>query len=186
MDPRRDHAVEKALNRPVMGETSRKVGDADEEGWPRPKTGAPAGSRSGLDRINGSFRFLSAFICVPFKKLGSAPAPGAAADALVRRRERASASRHPCFFLHQHPVGVPALRLKWIHGTLWFSSTLYATSFECRTPQPEWGARPPRAQFSAPSRKTPSELNNPPLCVAPYVQTAGREGGRAPRLRSSG
>jgi hypothetical protein len=45
-----------------------------------------------------------------FKKLGSAPAPGAAADALVRRRERARASSHR-FFLNQHPKGVPALRL---------------------------------------------------------------------------
>ena len=40
-------------------------------------------------------------------KLGSAPAPGAAADALVRRRERASASSPPCLFLYQHPEGVP-------------------------------------------------------------------------------
>jgi len=43
------------------------------------------------------------------KKLGSAPVPGAAADALVRRRERVRASS-PRFFLNQHPEGVPALR----------------------------------------------------------------------------
>jgi hypothetical protein len=43
----------------------------------------------------------------PLKKLGSAPAPGAAADALVRRRERARASSHR-FFLNQHPQGAPA------------------------------------------------------------------------------
>ena len=54
------------------------------------------------------------------KKLGSAPsarhsfseggAPGAAADALVRRRERICASSHR-FFLNQHPQGVPAFLL---------------------------------------------------------------------------
>jgi len=43
------------------------------------------------------------------KKLGSAPAPGAAADALVRRRERARASSHR-FFLNQRPKGVPAFQ----------------------------------------------------------------------------
>ena len=41
------------------------------------------------------------------KKLGSAPAPGVAADALVRRCEQRSASMGR-FFLHQPPPGVPA------------------------------------------------------------------------------
>jgi len=49
------------------------------------------------------------FIRIPFKKPGRAPASGAAADALVRRRERTRAGRHPRFFLCQHPNGVPAL-----------------------------------------------------------------------------
>ena len=43
----------------------------------------------------------------PLKKLGSAPAPGVAVDALVRRREQRSASLG-CFLLHQSPPGVPA------------------------------------------------------------------------------
>ena len=48
---------------------------------------------------------------VTLKKLGSAPAPGVAADALVRRCEQRSASMGR-FFLHQPPPGVPAQWLK--------------------------------------------------------------------------
>jgi len=44
------------------------------------------------------------------KKLGSAPAPGVAVDALVRRCEQRSASLGS-FFLYQPPPWVPALRL---------------------------------------------------------------------------
>ena len=45
------------------------------------------------------------------KKLGSAPAPGVAVDALVCRREQRSASLDS-LFLYQPPPGVPALWLK--------------------------------------------------------------------------
>ena len=59
--------------------------------------------------------------------MGSAPAPGAAADALVRRRERASASRPPCFFhghshfqrakrldpTNEHPLADPPYGVRW-------------------------------------------------------------------------
>jgi len=51
------------------------------------------------------------------EKLGSAPAPGAAADALVRRRERVSASRHPCFLLENKlPPGLSAVALALAQG----------------------------------------------------------------------
>ena len=88
------------------------------------------------------------------KKMGSAPAPGAAADALVRRRERASASRHPRFFLYQHPEGVPALDFH---------------------PHP---ARP-RAQVP-PSADNPGKVSPtfPQRCAAFWSAPAERSGGR--------
>ena len=57
------------------------------------------------------------------KKLGSAPAPGAAADALVRRRERARASSPRFFPEHSPPGGRELLRRYAAHPPLCVGGT---------------------------------------------------------------
>ena len=61
------------------------------------------------------------------------------------------------------------------------------------TSEAETGARPPRAQFSAPSRKTPATGNGAEAGNASWAKDAGREGassnargGRAPQTPASG
>jgi len=119
----------------------------------------------------------------PLKKLGSAPAPGVAVDALARRREQRSASLDS-FFLYQPPPGVPALE-GGKPGTFRFQFILHPPASRCLTTH-QLGAGRGRHRHGRERRRRPDGRQACQACPAGArgpSQEKSCKGGELPAAR---